>query len=327
MKKWPGILFAIFMVILFLEIFLGFPIRLESEPEPAPMNANKIFGPEEAPVKNQKQTEQKMQGVHLVESRSGERDWELFADAAENTQGKGSWKLEKVRVQFYNKEKPDFTVVGEKGRLDSANKNMQIEGNVVVTSPNGYVFQSELVNYSSATRTIRSPNSVRMKAPGDTKGSGMTLTGNSFIAQVEDSLMTIQENVKATKPMSDEKSFQIKSGSAQFSGKNRTAQFFKDVSIDVGPLKMEGPEATFEYGAGINILQSVRVKGGVKVSDLDKYATSDSVQFDPEQNKFTFNGRPRVVQNNDEITGDQIVFIDGGKKVRVEKTRVQVEKK
>jgi lipopolysaccharide export system protein LptA len=90
---------------------------------------------------------------------------------------------------------------------------------------------------------------------------------------------------------------------------------------------MEGPEASFEYGSGIDILQSVQVKGGVKVSDLDKYATSDSVQFDPEQNKFTFKGRPRVVQNNDEITGDQIVFIDGGKKVKVEKSRVQVEKK
>jgi lipopolysaccharide export system protein LptA len=63
------------------------------------------------------------------------------------------------------------------------------------------------------------------------------------------------------------------------------------------------------------------MQGVVKVSDIDKFATSENVQYDPEQNKFTFNGHPRVVQNSDEITGDQIVFMNGGKKVRVEKLK------
>jgi lipopolysaccharide transport protein LptA len=146
-------------------------------------------------------------------------------------------------------------------------------------------------------------------------------------ALVDESLMRIKDQVVAMKQVGEGKEFQIKSNSAEFSGKDRTARFSGNVSIDVGSMKMEGPEANFIYRPGADILQSVLVKGGVKVSDLDKYATSDTVKFDPEQNKFTFNGRPRVVQNNDEITGEQIVFVDGGKKVKVEKIRAKMEKK
>lgn len=319
MRKWSGILFAVFMVFLFLEIMIGFPISLETDPEPTPTSDE--FVPNDKP-----ETQQKVSGMHLVESRKGTRDWELFSEAAENTKGKGAWQLENVRVLFYNNEVVDFTVTGKKGMIDSESKNLKIEGDVVTKSSNGYEFRSQSVTYYQALRILDAPDEVKMIGPPDEKGKGLQLTGKKLEAKVDESLMKIHESVRATKQLGDGKQFQITSRSAEFSGKNRTARFLGDVSIDVGSLKMEGPEANFEYRPGVDMLQSVLVKGGVKVSDIDKYATSDSVKFDPEQNKFVFNGRPRVVQNNDEITGDQIVFIDGGKKVRVEKLKSKMDK-
>jgi lipopolysaccharide export system protein LptA len=91
-------------------------------------------------------------------------------------------------------------------------------------------------------------------------------------------------------------------------------------------MKLEGPEANFIYGNTENILKNIKVIGGVKVSDLTKYATSEMVNFDPALNKFIFSGRPRLVQNNDEITGDEIIFVDGGKRVQVNKMKAKVEK-
>jgi len=173
---------------------------------------------------------------------------------------------------------------------------------------------------------IKTPDAIKMLGPPDDRGKGMVLTGIGMDANVEQSLMKILNKVSASKDLNDGKQFQIQSNSAEFSGKDRRARFMEDVAIDVGSVKMQGPEAQFDYRPGVDILQSVVVKGGVKVSDVDKFATSDTVKFDPEQNKFTFNGRPRVVQNQDEITGEQIVFIDGGKKVKVEKIRAKVEK-
>lgn len=332
MRKTTGILFAIFMIFLFLEIVVGFPIHLESAPEPVVSEADKAKDtgknsdkkPEDA---NKTETQQKMQGIHLVESQKGNRDWELFAESAENSQGKGAWQLKNVRVLFYNNEAVDFTVTGQTGTLNADNKDMKIAGHVITKSANGYVFESEAVAYLAAERLIQSPEAIKMVGPPDDKGKGLILTGGRMQAHVDESKISIQKDVVATKLLNSGKKLIIKSQIAEFSGKNRTANFLEDVSIDVGSLKMQGPEAHFAYKLGADILQSVFVKGGVKVSDVDKYATSDSVEFDPGQNQFLFKGRPRVVQNNDEITGDQIVFIDGGKKVKVENIKGKVDQK
>lgn len=328
MRKVSGILFAIFMVFLFLEILIGFPISLEHEPLILPdYEAKKEAKEESKEEPKAPENQQKLQGVHFVESRSGTRDWELFAESAETTQNQGGWKLKNVRALFYNNDRVDFTVTGQQGEIESAeSKNLNIKGNVVTRSANGYTFKSESVSYLAKERLIKTPDPIQMLGPPDDRGKGLVLTGVGMDASVDENLMKINHKVSAKKELHDGKQFQIQSNSAEFSGKDRRAKFMEDVSIDVGSVKMQGPEAQFDYRPGADILQSVIVKGGVKVSDIDKFATSDTVKFDPEQNKFTFNGRPRVVQNQDEITGDQIVFIDGGKKVKVEKIRAKMEK-
>ena len=224
MKKWPGILFAIFMIFLFMEILVGFPIRLEHESESESANP---------PVKdeftsNEKiATQQKMQGVHLVESRKGSRDWELFAGSAENSKGRGAWQLQKMKILFYNNEKVDFVVTGDKGDIDSESKNIRIEGNVITKSSNGYEFQTNSMIYYQALRVLDSPDDVKMLGPPDNHGQGIVLQGKKMEANIDATLMKIKENVKATKQLSDgngkEKKFQIKSQSAEFSGQNRTA--------------------------------------------------------------------------------------------------------
>jgi lipopolysaccharide transport protein LptA len=123
--------------------------------------------------------------------------------------------------------------------------------------------------------------------------------------------------------LSGGKEFRIRSSIAQFSSRDKTAKFLDNVSIESGTMKMEGPEADFKYQDGTDLLQAVQVRGGVKVSDVDKYATSEAVNFDPTENQLILSGNPRVVQNNDELTGDRIIFIDGGKKVKVEKVRIK----
>jgi hypothetical protein len=37
---------------------------------------------------------------------------------------------------------------------------------------------------------------------------------------------------------------------------------------------------------------------------------------------MVFRGQPRLVQNNDELNGEEIIFLEGGKKVKVEKVKV-----
>ncbi len=317
LHRWRLLFLSLFFIVLFLEIWLGFPVNLERTADYAPLAGD---------IAPKSTAEKHMEGVHYVESRSGNRDWELFSETAEGSEGSGEWDLKNVKVLFYSGEKPEFTVTGTNGKIDAKTRDMKISGNVLVQSQNGYRFQTETINYLSENRLIKSVDKVKMTGPLDSNGKGIQVTGDWMEALVDKNLMQIKRNVLAQKTLNDGKLFTIKSGVAEFSGIGRSVHFFDQVSIEMDSMKLEGPDAHFEYGEPGDFLKNVSVAGGVKVSDLDKYATSDLVNFDPGQNRFTLQGKPRVVQNNDEITGDQIILIDGGKKVKVEKMKAHVDK-
>lgn len=75
--------------------------------------------------------------------------------------------------------------------------------------------------------------------------------------------MTLSNGVVAKKQLRDTKSFSIKSEAAEFSGKDKSAKFIKDVIIEMETMRMEGPEAQFSYKEGTEILQSVLMRGGI----------------------------------------------------------------
>lgn len=322
MTKLKNLLFIGLLVFLFVEILIIFPNKLEHQEEQEKEAAQTAAQSGEQAA----QGSQSMQGVHLVESQSGTRDWELFANSATGSQAAGTWRLKTVRVLFYNKEKVEFTVTGDTGTIDQKLKDINIVGNVVTRSENGYSFKTPSIYYSSKNRQIRSPEQVIMSGPRDKAGAGMFLKGSRMVVYVDDSKMVIEGTVSAQKPMQEGKVVEVSSDGAEFSGKHREAKFLGAVRMSYDGMKLEGPEASFLYGAG-DLLKAVNVRGGVKVSDVDKYATSDSVNLDLLADKYTFKGKPKVIQNNDELSGEEIIFLDGGKKVKVEKVRAKMEKK
>lgn len=338
MAKFKNVIFIALLVVLFVEILIVFPSKLEHENEAevrsrveAQERENKLKA---AKIKRGEKVDepsnlavQKMQGVHLVESQQGRRDWELFAEAAEGDQGAGTWRLKDVKVLFYKNEKVEFTVTGKSGTIDSKSKDLSVVGDVETRSENGYSFRTPSIFYSSKTRFIESPEEVLMQGPKDSVGGGLELKGRRMKVLVEQSKMFIQENIKAQKDEKNGKTFQISADGAEFNGRNHEAIFKGAVRVSYDSMNLEGPEASFIYKAGTELLSSIAVRGGVRVSDKEKYATSDTVDLDLLANKYTFKGRPKVIQENDELIGDEIIFLDGGKKVKVEKVRAKVENK
>lgn len=338
MGKLKNIIFLTLLGLLFVEILIVFPSRLEHEDEAevrarveaqAKLNKEK----EERLKRGEKVDEstsmadQKMGGVHLVESQQGTRDWELFSEAAEGSQGAGNWKLHQVRVLFYNKEKVEFTVTGDTGTIDSATRNISVIGNVVTRSENGYLFKTPSIYYNTKTRIIDSPEQVEMRGPPEGNLGGMELKGRKMKVNVDQSKMIIQEKVMAEKPYREGKKFQIAADGAEFSGKTNEAKFLGSVRMNYDNMRLEGPEASFIYNKSTNFLSNIEVRGGVKVSDVDKFATSERVNLDLLADRYVFQGSPKVIQNNDELVGEEIVFLEGGKKVKVERVRARVENK
>ena len=310
--RFKNMIFVSILIFLFIEVLIIFPQHLEkieADPAPSPGKAS------------ENEPEQKMAGVHLVESQKGTRDWELFAKDAEGAQGNASWLLKTVKVQFYNKEEIDFVVTGQSGKIDMKSKGMKITGDVKITSTNGYVFKTDEVLYDSLKRLIVSHGPIAMQGPKDEQGEGLKVDGSQMVVEIEQSRMLVKDQIRASKQLKGSKKFDLSSGTAEFSGKNHEAQFLKNVVIHYNEAKIEGPAATFVYEKKKSTLKNIILSGGVRVSSDDKYAVSEVMNLDIGANQFTFTGHPRVYQNNDELSGQQIVFLDGGKKVRVEKVR------
>jgi LPS export ABC transporter protein LptC len=317
MSSFKNALFIILLVGLFIEVLIIFPRQLSEKKknELQPNNQESLVsGPQQA-----------MQGVHLVESQNGSRDWELFASKAIGSKEQAKWTLQEIKVNFYNNESIDFIVTAQSGILDQKTKDMKLEGRVIITSNNGYIFETEIAEYTASQRMIWCPDRIDMKGPVDQDSSGFKVSGTQMRVDIEKSQMKVLSKVIAQKKFSDERELTLKADSGEFSGKNKQAQFYGQVRMNYEGMQVEGPAASFLQSKDGALLSQINFSGGVKTSDKTKFATSEKLNLDLLKNQYVFTGQPKVYQNDDELSGEQIVFIDGGKKVKVEKIRARVE--
>lgn len=316
-RRYGKLLLAALFVFLVVEVVLIAPTTLHEGDEEAM--------PTEVSETEVAEIDQIMRGVHLVEAGEGRSEWELWAEEARSMKTEDRWALDSVKAVFFGDDGTEFTVTGEKGEVQHVTKDMTVRGDVRIRTSNGYTFKTEVVHYSSDDKFLTAPEYVEMLGPRDGGGRSITLRGRGLKADMSTSLMEVQNDVRADKTFKDNKRVNIRSKRAQFSGKSKMARFLDDVVIDFENMRITGPEAEFQYDSQNKVVESMYVKGGVRVSDQDKWATSNNVKVDFNRDVYTFKGSPRVVQNNDELRGKEIIFFDGGKRVKVIGARARVD--
>lgn len=306
-----------FLFLLFIGQVVILAPKTVEEPKPAASMGPRV----------DQRVDQVMRGAHLVETREGEKEWELWSDEALSFRSLDQWTLKEVKAIFFGKNGVQFTVTGRTGKVETKTKNMNVEGQVVTRSSNGYVFQSESVSYDSVTRTLKSPNTVKMIGPNDKQGDGLKLGGRRMSCDLNTSLVDITGEVRGEKTFSGQKRLLILSERAQFSAQSNLARFLGHVVIDIETIRITGPSAEFAYDSTQQMVTSLLVSGGVRVSDYDKWATSDRLKVNFADESYVFQGHPRVVQNNDELVGEEIILSEGGKKIKVEGARARMEQR
>lgn len=305
MIRW--ILRFVFFIV-FIELALMYP-RVISGPTSAPAQAADI----------QQNVEQSIGGMHILEAEAGQKEWELWSENAISYKDTGELKLIKVKALFFADNGVTFTVTGQEGKVDVKTKNLFVQGEVLTESSNGYVIKTHDVDYISSEKLLKT------KTPVTVNGQGLQLSGVGMEARLKTSSIIIQEDIKAERVMAEDKKVYIQSQSVELSGKTKTARFLGSVVLDVDSMRITGPQADFEYDESKNFFKSVKVRGGTRVTDLDKWAVSENLDIDFAKDMFVFRGSPKVVQNQDELKGEEIVFLENGKRVQVKKARVKVE--
>ncbi len=315
------ILFGLALVVLVIELLLISPQPLGRRSALASKETiNSPTMPGQAVT-----ADQAIKGVNLIETRGGQREWELNADSALEFRGKGTWDVEKIRTKFFGNKGIQFLVKGQKGQVSVDSKDMVIEGDVITRTSNNYELKSDTIVYSASERQLSSDSPVRILGPKDKNANRLQLRGLGMQALVGDGKIEILDKVSGDVSLGTGTPVHIKSKSVELSSSSKAATFKGNVIIDVESLRVTGPRAEFQYGTNGDELTSVFVEGGVKVSDVDKWATSENVKVVFKENKFVFKGRPRLVKENDELFGDEIVFLNGGKKVQVKGAKAEID--
>jgi len=321
-NRWVQVTLGFALLALMVQVVLIAPKQIRDEAQ-----TEETAPPPLLPTGPAKDVDQSMSGMHMIETQEGRKEWELWSDRAVSLKTQELLELEKVKAVFFSDSGVTFTVTGEKGTVQVKSKDLIVEGNVVTRSSNGYVFRTQQVTYASTGRKLDAKRQVEMTGPPDESGQGLRLTGVGMEASLETGQMEVMRDVKAQKVLEGGRKALIRSHRALFSAKERMAQFSGGVVLDMDAMRITGPKAEFQYDKESNMVRSVAFKGGARVSDVDKWATAQNVTVDFKQNKFVFTGQPRVVQNNDELRGEEIVFVDGGKRVQVRRARAKVDEK
>lgn len=311
-------------LIVFLLLLIGFEILIlfpKQTDKPTEVQAQPTSDKPAPTSKNQIQ--QKAQGIHLVESQRGSRDWELFAQTAQSYQNNPTWDLENIKLLFYNDEKQTIILKGKKGELDTKTKDMKIEGEVEIETSNGYVFVAPYVEYNSASRLIFCSSLVQVKGPLLAGKRSLFLRGTGMRIPVTTQKMFLDAEVSGEKLFTDNKKLTFKSEKAELSSLNQKAQFMEDVVIDYPPMTMKSNKATFAYSEKSQLFEYLDLSGKVELKDEKRRAVSENLRVDFATKQFTFSGQPRLYQGEDELTGEKIIFLDNGKKVKVEKVKLK----
>ncbi len=271
---------------------------------------------------------QVMGDFHLVLSKGEKGEGEVWGIKATRLDSVAPWIIDQVRVKFFAASGATYLVTGDQGTVGGGKTNandVQVKGHVVTHSSNGYVFKTEQANYSSAQRKLHSPGMVNVIGPPDENGHSLTVNGENMEADLGSNDIEVKRNVQAKKNVRNNKTANITSQRAIFSGKTNAVKFLGNVVIDVETLRITGPVANFNYKPGTDLIDTMVVSGGSRVTDHDKLATSDKVTVHFDDDRYVFSGSPRVVQNGDELVGDEISFLNGGKQVKVSNARAKLD--
>ncbi|MBI5681930.1 MAG: LPS export ABC transporter periplasmic protein LptC [Deltaproteobacteria bacterium] len=128
--------------------------------------------------------------IHYIEDKDGKKEWELEADSAQYFQGGDVTELEDVKITFYSKDGKIYEAKGKRGKLMNETKDVELTGDVVVTSNNGYKLTTTSLNYTSSKRQITTKERVFLT------GSKIYAEGNGLLLDMNKETVSILKNVR-----------------------------------------------------------------------------------------------------------------------------------
>jgi LPS export ABC transporter protein LptC len=105
-----------------------------------------------------------LQDIQYTETSEGIRRWTLTAKSGAYEAGQGKSAVQDMRLEFFDKQgREQMILTADHGVWLSETGEIEAQGNVVVTTTEGYTLYTEQLGYSSRNDQVSSDQAVRVK--------------------------------------------------------------------------------------------------------------------------------------------------------------------
>ncbi len=132
----------------------------------------------------------KLEKVRFVEDKHGQKTWELEAKSVQQYEGQNIMVLEDVKLTFYAKEGRIFYLTSKQGKVYQDSKNVDLIGDVMLTSNDGYKLKTQSASYRHQENIVSTPDPVEIE------GEQIRMTGKGMLVNVEAKTLRILSQVK-----------------------------------------------------------------------------------------------------------------------------------
>jgi LPS export ABC transporter protein LptC len=132
----------------------------------------------------------RLEEIRFVEDKHGRRTWELEARQIQQYQDQNLMILKDVKVTFYSEDGRVFIVTGKEGKFYQDSKNMELVGDVMLTSSDGYRLKTQSVSYDHLKKRVTTPDPVEIE------GEQIRLVGKGMVVDMEAKIFKVLNQVK-----------------------------------------------------------------------------------------------------------------------------------
>jgi LPS export ABC transporter protein LptC len=132
----------------------------------------------------------RLEKIRLVEDKHGQKTWELEAKSIQQYQNQNIMELEDVKVIVYMKEGRSFIISGNRGKVYQDSKDMELVGDVLLTSSDGYRLKTHSVSYHHSEKKVTTPDLVEIE------GKEIQLVGTGMLVDMEAKTIKVLNQVK-----------------------------------------------------------------------------------------------------------------------------------
>ena len=103
--------------------------------------------------------------IHLTEVKAGDRQWEIEAKSAQYFQEENLALLKEIKARIFSRDGRQFNIRGDRARINLQTSDVEIEGNIIAKSSDGYELRTESLKFIQASRKIMTKSPVVIKSP------------------------------------------------------------------------------------------------------------------------------------------------------------------